>query len=662
MGRLDNLPEQNEANNQPEAQTAESLLRSVTQDLRSLQQDLLTQLNQDISRLQAEKSRLLNDIEKLQTQQQTLQSQNEIDLSQRQLAQQQAWAKQLALVLANHLQTALNERLNQSLGAYQGGLPQIGSTSSSEQSYRLAASLDDTVNRTFASLRHDITSYQSSLGQQLERMHTLGQQGEAILEVLVKRLSQQLQNEARNQGSQVNQGNQRSFSDINFLPREVNPPANVTVPLPDSPFSLGSSRSATPPVVPTPSKGATPTPSQATSSAAAPSSWIDSLTRSGSQADVPSSGHPAVFLDPADPALDSSELEPEAAIPSRPARSRRPISLRLGLGLVLLSVIVMSLHYVLVGVVGNVSQLFGQQAIGGYLSLNNFSNSALLLWIRMLVVVPAMVGLATYLHPPTLRDVRAFSRSKDRRTLWGVIGSGIFLFVSQVMLYIAIGQLGPGAAVTTLFIYPVGMLIFSWLLFAEKLTMSRLGIIVAILLGAILALYPLLMAQTAPMGGIVAGILSALTFTCYLIAMQIGARKIHPIPVSLIQFATMFVLSSFSLIVLGIQGQPTDWTQLLITGLVLGGLTIGSYALNYFGIRAIGAARSSIIAASTPTLTALLAFLLVPGGLTTLNLVQMAGILIVTLGGTALSLERMLLQNKAARAKQREQELKVQSD
>jgi drug/metabolite transporter (DMT)-like permease len=330
--------------------------------------------------------------------------------------------------------------------------------------------------------------------------------------------------------------------------------------------------------------------------------------------------------------------------------------------LVLLSVIVMSLHYVLVGVVANVSQLFGQQAMGGYLSLNNFSNSALLLWIRMLVVVPAMVGLATYLHPPTLRDVRAFSRSKDRRTLWGVIGSGIFLFVSQVMLYIAIGQLGPGAAVTTLFIYPVGMLIFSWLLFAEKLTLSRLGIIVAILLGAILALYPLLMAQTPPMDGIVAGLLAALTFTCYLIAMQIGARKIHPITVSLIQFATMFVLSSFSLIVLGIQGQPTDWTQLLILGVILGVLTIGSYALNHFGIRAIGAARSSIIAASTPTLTALLAFLLVPGGLTTLNLVQMVGILIVTLGGTALSLERMLLQNKAARAKQREQELRGQED
>lgn len=643
MGRLDNLPEQNGANTDPnEAQTAETLLRSVTQDLKILQQDLLTQLNQDISRLQAEKSRLLNDIEKLQTQQQALQSQHEIDLSQQQLAQQQAWAKQLALVLANHLQTALNERLNQTLGANQGNLPQItGTSSGADQSYRLAASLDDTVNRTFASLRHDITSYQSSLAQQLERMHTLGQQGEAILEVLVKRLSHQLQLEAKGQGSP------RSPLDMNFPPREISPPANVAVPLPDSYFS-GTNRPVAPVAPSTP-----PT-----------SSWTDSLTAPATRKQ-PNPQDRAPFGTSMAASVDTAEPEPPEAVPAttRSARSRRPISVRLGLGLVLFSTIVMSLHYGVVGIIGNASQLFGQQTIGGYLNLDNFSNSALLLWIRMLVVVPIMVGLSTYLHPPTLRDVRTFSRSKDRRALWGVIGSGVFLFLSQVLLYIAIAQMGPGIAVSTLFIYPVGTLIFSWLLFAEKITMSRLGIIIAILLGVALAIYPLMMTQAPPMGGIVAGLLAALTFTCYLIAMQIGARKLHPIPVSLIQFATMFVLSSFSLIVLGIKGQPTDWTQLLVGGIILGILTVGSYALNHFGIRAIGAVRSTIITASTPALTALLAFFLVPGALTTLNLIQIVGILIVTLGGTALSLERMLLQNKAARqTKLREQELKSQEE
>ena len=112
MGPLDNLPDNTEPEN-PKA--AEELLRSMTHDLRSLQQDLVAQLHQDVQRLQAEKSRLVSDIEKLQNQQQLLQSEHSISLSRQQLAQQQAWAKQLALALANHLQAALTQRLSQTL-------------------------------------------------------------------------------------------------------------------------------------------------------------------------------------------------------------------------------------------------------------------------------------------------------------------------------------------------------------------------------------------------------------------------------------------------------------------------------------------------------------------------------------------------------------------
>ncbi len=646
MSRLDNLPEQNGSNTQADqAQTAESLLRAVAQDLRSLQQGVLTELNQDISRLQAEKSRLLNDIEKLQTQQQALEAQHSVDLSQQQLAQQQAWAKQLALVLANHLQTALNERLNQTLGAYQGVPPQISAAPGSEQSYRLAASLDETVNRTFASLRHDINSYQSSLGQQLERMHTMSQQGEAILEVLVKRLSQQLQNEARTQGGA------RPSLDTLFPSREISPPQisppqiNSSHNSPPAPKSrLSPAPAASEPMAP-PNPTRFNLPNALPQPSANPFSWSDALTAAAS---VP---NPELEAEP-----DFSETPTESP---RPARLRRA-NLKVGLGLAFLSALIISLHYVIVGIVGNASQLFGQQAIGGYLALNNFGSSALLLWMRMLIVIPLLVWLSTHIYPPTLREVRAFSRSTDRRVLISLVGSGVFLFLSQVLLYMAIGQMGPGVAVTTLFIYPIGSLIFGWLLFAEKLTLSRTGILVAILLGASLAIFPLLTPDSPAQTGVVAGILAAITFTLYLTVMQIGVRKMHPVPISLVQFATMFVLSSFSLMVLGFGSQP-QWTPLLISGMLLGILTVGSYTLNHFAIRSIGPSRSAIIAASTPALTALLAFFLVPGALTTLNLTQIIGILIVTLGGTALSLERMLIQNKAVRqAKLKEQELQAQ--
>ena len=661
MGRFEDVPEQKPAQNSltrpaNESQTAEMLLRSVTQDLRSLQQDLLTQLNQDVSRLQAEKSRLVNDIEQLQTQQQALQAQQSIDLSRQQLAQQQAWAKQLALVLANHLQAALNERLNQTLGA-----PQISSNSSSEQPYQVMASLDDTVNRTFASLRHDINSYQSSLGQQLERMHTMGQQGEAILEVLVKRLSQQLQVEAsRNSSPNSLQSSLRSPFEA-MSSREI-APSGFTPSL--NPGLTPTGPSVTPPQAFTAAPERLERPGQPRPTGQT-SSWTDAL-RAGVNQTVRTNAPPIEFGaleatefdidssdEPLDEPLDERIDESERSEPQAVRPGRRRVSIKQGLGLVLCSTLVMSLHYVGVGILGNASQLFGQQAIGGYLTLEGFSNAALLLWIRMLVVVPVMIWLATQIHPSTLRDLRAFTSSGDRRGLWGVLGSGIFLFLSQVLLYLAIGKIGPGAAVATLFIYPVGVLLLNLLLFAERLTLNRIGILLAILLGAGLTVYPLLAAQSA---GILGALLAALAFTFYLTSMQLTARKLHPVPVSLMQFASMFVLSSLSLIVLGIKGS-VNWSGLLVGGAILGCLTVGSYALNHFGIRAIGAARSSIIAASTPALTALLAFFLVPGALTTLNIVQIVGILIVTLGGTALGLERLLLQNQAARqAKLREQE------
>lgn len=652
-------------------QTAEALLRSVTQDLRSLQQDLLSQLNQDIGRLQAEKSRLVNDVEKLQAQQQSLQSQHEVDLSKQQLAQQQAWAKQLALVLANHLQTALNERLSQTLGSYPPGtIPQITGQSSqlanqssgqlsSNQSPQIMASLDDTVNRTFASLRHDINSYQSSLGQQLERMHTMGQQGEAILEVLVKRLSQQLQVEATRTGGQRDARGENpvlaqpvvnpASNPFGNLPA-ISPPTNA---LPTNAFAAGRPVGQLPMGQPSQSSGNSPAnpPSNrsglSNQSSGSKASWTDGLKTSASQM-AQGNAPPLEFG-----GLEAEEFEITAPAPGARTRPQR-LSVKLGLGLVLAATVLMALHYVGVGVMGNSSQLFGQQTIGGYLSLNQFSNAALLLWIRMLIVIPVMFGLSTYLHPATLSDIRIFTRSSDKRAVWGVVGSGIFLFLSQVFLFIAIGQAGPGVAIAALFIYPVGVLMLNMLLFAERITFKRIGMIAAILLGAALAVYPLL---DTVQSGILAALLAAVTFTFYLVAMQIGARKLHPVPTSLIQFATMFVLGSISLIVFGVQG-AISWTALLVGGIVLALLTVSSYALNHFGVRAIGAARSSIIASSTPALTALLAFFLVPGALTTLNMVQIVGILIVTLGGTALGLERMLLQTKAVRqAKQREREL-----
>jgi drug/metabolite transporter (DMT)-like permease len=620
MERLDNIPDDISSDNSPDRtesggpQTAEAILKTMTQDLQELQQDLVTHLNQDIRRLQAEKSRLINDIEKLQNQQQTLQSQYEGALSRQQIAQQQAWAKQLALVLANHLQAALNDRLNQMMTIpNQSGMnvPQLAA-GNSDNTQRVLASLDDTVNRTFDSLRHDLNSYQSSLAQQLDRMQNLGRQGEAILEVLVGRLSQQLQIEAtKAQVRDRSYGTNLPEAGSNYALTGINPPS---VPL-----------SSYPPVPVPPPPSAQPEPT------------------------APSLG--AAFL----PTTPNVAPEPTVA-PVKPSRPKRLSHFQIGLVMVLLSTLSLSLHHVVVGILGNASKLFGVLPVGGYINLNTISSSVLVLWMRTLVVVPLMAWLSGFLYKSSWRDVKSFASSNDRRLLGSVIGSGFFLFLSQIFIYISIGLIGPGIAVTLLFIYPIATVPLMWALFNDRPTRFRAGVMLVILLGVVLTAYLKLdtaadaVSREGITKGIVMAVLSGVAFAIYLVTMQISFRKLHPVPVSLIQFASMFVFSSLGLILLGIKATPNNWIGFMVGGAILGILTLAGYFLNNLGVRYMGAARASILAASSPALTALLAFLVIPGSLTKLYAIQIVGILIVTLGVTALAVERMLIQNKAIKA------------
>ena len=599
----------------------DATLRSMTQDLRNLQQDLVSQLHQDIRRLQAEKSRLLNDVEKLQNQHQAIQSQHDVALSRQQMAQQQAWAKQLALVLANHLQTALSQRLGQ-LEDYpiagSPNLPQIRSAGELQAMQGSIASLDDTVNRTFAALRNDLNSYQSTLSQQLDRMQSMGQQGEAILEVLVSRISQQLQAEM------VKPALGESLTSSN-----LSDPASAIAPNPIysemPPASSGGSAPVQMPLVP----------AQPLVPPEVPVTKIPSPT-------IPAPTGNTIF-----PTAHAVAPEPAIAPVQSMLRPRKLSQFQAGLVMILLSTLALSLHNVIVGIVSNPTKLFGIVPIGGFITIHSFGSSLFILWMRMLIVVPLMAWLAGVLYPPTWRDLRYFFESHDRRLMGSVIGSGFFLFLSQVLIYISISQIGPAVAVTILFMYPIITVPLAWVLFGDRPNRFRMIVMATILTGVVLTALPKISTTTSLTGGgIIAAILSGVFFACYLISMQISFRKLHPVPVSLIQFVSIFVLTSVSLIVLGIEVTPNDRGGLFMGGLVLGVLTLAGYLLNNFGVRLMGAARASIIAASGPVLTALLAFFLIPGKLTILHPIQLLGILIVTLGVTALSFERILIQNR----------------
>ncbi|QZZ22275.1 EamA family transporter [Leptothermofonsia sichuanensis E412] len=617
-----------------EARKAQEALQTVTQDLQSLHKGLVAQLSQEVVRLQAEKTRLMADIEKLQAYHRALQSRQLESFSQQQVAQQQLWAKQLAQILASHLQAQIAERLNQiaaqanqsALTAQMdpAALPAVSSYS--ENAQRLLASLDATFNDTFKTLQQELTTYQSALSHQINRMQTLEQQGEAILEALINRLREQLHADSA----------RMPISPSSYPEAGHHPPLTEN-PYPPPPAQNYPPTSGTP-YPPLPSESGLPLPpeySSQVSNGAPPAAIngpVDQVRHGHSR---PTPARPSTLSFPATPA-------------PLPAKPKKEASLfQLGLVLVLISTVALSFHNVVVRIIGTKSVILGWFSLGGFIQLN-LGNSILILWLRMLVVLPLMIVVAMILHPPVWRDIRRFFSSKDRRPIFSVVGSGLFLFLSQILIYVAIGSIGAGPAVTILFMYPIVTVPLAWVLFGDRPTRLRWIVMATILLGVILTAQPnLATTNNVSGGGVLTAVFAGIAFAFYLLLMQLGFKKLHPIPVSLIQFFTIFTLTSVILVLspnLGIQvEEPRGF---ILGGIVLGALTLIGYLTNNFGVRFMGAARASIIASSGPVMTAFLAWLIIQSPL---QFVQVLGILLVTGGVTALSFERMKSQPQPAR-------------
>jgi drug/metabolite transporter (DMT)-like permease len=284
-----------------------------------------------------------------------------------------------------------------------------------------------------------------------------------------------------------------------------------------------------------------------------------------------------------------------------------------------------------------------------------------LLWLRMLVVLPLMAVAAGTLYPQVWSDLRRFVSAQDKRPIYQVIASGCFLFMSQVLIYKAISDIGPGVAVTLLFMYPLITVPLAWFLFGDRPTSLRAVVMFAITVGIVFTALPRISADlavgTVSPWGVVAGLLSSGAFALYLISMQLSFKKLHPVPVSLLQFTTIFILSGVILLFgsfLGLQvSPPSSLTGLGIGGIVLGTLTLLGYLFNNYGVRLMGAAQASIVASSGPVLTAVLAYVITPGEMSTLAFVQWIGVLMVTLGVLALSFERLTKAKKPPRRLQR---------
>lgn len=596
MGPLDNLPQDPGSQDPRELQ---HLLMSMTREIRDIQHTLLVQLNQDVTRLHAEKDRLRQDISELQHQEKQLQTRQIQGFSRQQLAQQQLWSKQLAQVLASNLQDELSQRFKELAppaerpsirGAGQSpSLSQGAASSQSDSAYRLMASLDNTLNTTFKTLQQELSSYQSSISQQLNRMHSLQQQGEVILETLVERLISQLQEDAGSVSSDV--GN-----------------------------LLGDRFTGQPTPQPTPQT-------------AAPTPYRPEPTRQMGVVERPAP-QPAAAPAPA----------------PTPAQTQEQKNFVTGIVLILLSSLIISIQNIVTRVILSVQPVLFLGEMGGIIG-PSAGNSLLILAMRMIFVVPGMLIVGSILYPNTLRDIRQLGNPEKRGSVWIVILSGVSLFLSQFFIYFALGNVATGVAISIFFVFPTVTVLLAWLIFGSRPSFILGLATITIYIGCFLTV-PAAAFQSRAGSNIWLGagtaLLSGVTFAGYVILTQLSAKKLklHPAPYSVINFFVILVLATGALRFFPADVPEGNQTALWVGALILAVTTLTGYALNNFGIPMIGAAFASVVSASGPALTSLLAVGIISESLA-LN--QWLGVGLVTLWVIGISVDNMSRQKQAAK-------------
>jgi len=563
----------------------EATLQALSDDLQTLRKDIVVKLLQDITRLQAEKSRLTGEVEKLHAQQQSLAPSTWDAGTGQPTGDGQVWTQELAQLLAAQLQERLSERLDRpswqrnasyTLDAYPG-----------DRDREIGAIVERSVDNSYRSLDRELSTQQSHLSGQLQRINNLQQQGEAILDALVNRLSEQLQMGA---ASYV----------------EESPPRTVETPV-EEPLRPSLNGDTAPTATPTPQPTAPPKPSP------------------GSQ-------------------------------------------VQKGMVLAFLYASVLSLFNVSVGAIQKADEftIFGFIKWIGIIT-PSFGNSLLILCLRMITVMLLMPLVAPSLYPSMWDDLKQFWQNRNNRQLkQHVFWSGISLFASQVLIYLALGVLPVGVAITLFFIFPIVTVLASWKVFGDRPSLLRILVMFVILSGS-LATIPGVLGMFSGGGefsmegnffsGALAAIGAGVTFAAYVIFTQLSAKKLHPIPFSFANFSVVFGCSVIGVLVAIFLDVPEGYSMaippgnevaLILAGAWLGVLTLVSYVLNNFAIKFAGASLASIVGATGPVLTSLFGWVII-GQVLEAN--EVFGMVLVTLGVLGLSLERIFMsQRQAAKA------------
>jgi drug/metabolite transporter (DMT)-like permease len=367
-------------------------------------------------------------------------------------------------------------------------------------------------------------------------------------------------------------------------------------------------------------------------------------------------------------AFAPSMVSPESPLPESPQTQSR-ISVRKGLILAFLSTALLALFNLSIKLIFQNSTPWGQsqwESWSGILD-PSWGNVLLLSFLRMAIIMLLVPGMALWLYPSLWQDLRQLT-ARSHRVLQGqTLGCGVLLFLSQIFIYRAIGQIPTAVAISLFFIFPVLTIMGGWLLFGERPTLTCWAIGAIVLLGCLFCLpnWGVSGGSSDFFGGDLAAIAGGVAFAGYVLLAQPCTRKLHPIPLSCANFLIAFILSGVGVwLTTAFSGEnvevPSGQEWILLSwGVGLGGFSALSYLCNTLAIRYSGATLSSIVGATIPMLTALCGWLIANEQLPNH---QIFGMVLVTIGAIGLSLER-LFQSKQNTKRLREipAELKIKN-
>ncbi len=310
-----------------------------------------------------------------------------------------------------------------------------------------------------------------------------------------------------------------------------------------------------------------------------------------------------------------------------------------GFIVVLLASFCFCFQNVIVRILFNEQTIWGIFETGGFV-IPNLQNSFLLMFMRMVLVVPLMASFATKLYPLTWQDIRALGNNEARPILGRSLVGGVLMFLYLALLYLSIGLIETGIASTLFFTYPIFTSLFSWRFLGIPPTKFRSMVMVVVLVGTFMAIpYTQTTSDSYNGIGVIFGIGSGLAYAFYTVNAQKSFETIHPVPFTWISFATALGLSATSLLIW--QGDYADlnWTPMWVGGLLSAIVTLSGHLMFNYGIKLIGATTAATIGATNPSLTAILAWLTIQE---TINGLQILGIVIVTMGILLLSQEHRI--------------------